>query len=275
MGSASFYAGINHDYTAYIARDLVLNGNSTLSNQYFALQNATVTNNGTFTVNTAVSNATTYLKGAVSGSGSLIKTGAGTLVLSGASNYSGATSVTNGRLVVNGNISTSVVTTVSGTGILGGSGTLGALVAQTGGTVSPGNSPGILNTGTIDLQSGSTLSIEINGNDPGSEYDQINVAGSATLAGLLNVSLGFTPTNGDLFFILLNDFDDAVSGTFSGLADHSEFTVGDQKFKISYSGNSQAISFSGGNDVVLMAIPEPGAAFLGSLGILALLRRRR
>jgi hypothetical protein len=183
--------------------------------------------------------------------------------------------VTAGKLVVNGNISTSVTTTVSNSGTLGGSGTVGSIVVQTGGTLAPGNSPGILNTGTLDLQSGSTFAIEINGITPGADYDQLNVTGSVTLAGLLNVSLGFTPTNGDLFFILLNDSNDLVNGTFSGLADSSEFTVGDQEFRISYFGNSQTSSFTGGNDVVLMAIPEPRAALLGGLGLLVLLRRRR
>lgn len=235
-----------------------------------------VANNGAFTINTSVSNATTTLNGAVTGSGSLIKTGGGTLVLnSGASNYAGVTSVTTGKLVVNGNISTSATTTVSGTGTLGGSGTVGSLIVQAGGTLAPGNSPGILNTGSLDLQTGSTLGIEIDGLGAGTNYDQLNVTGSATLAGLLSVSLGFSPTNGDLFFILLNDSDDAVNGTFSGLADSSEFNVGDQDFRISYFGNSATSSFTGGNDVVLMAVPEPGAALLGSLGLLVLLRRRR
>ncbi|MGA0845068.1 MAG: beta strand repeat-containing protein [Luteolibacter sp.] len=235
-----------------------------------------VANQGVFTINTSISDASSTINGAVSGTGSLIKTGDGTLVLSSdSSSYSGATSVTSGKLLVNGNISTSVTTTVSGAGILGGSGTVGSLIVQLGGTLSPGNSPGILNTGTLDLQSGSTLGIEINGIDAGSTYDQLNVTGSATLAGLLNISLGFTPANNDLFFILLNDSDDAVNGTFNGLADNSEFSVGEQVFKISYFGDSGTSSFTGGNDVVLMTIPEPRAALLGALGLLVLIRRQR
>ena len=66
------------------------------------------------------------------------------------------------------------------------------------------------------------------------------------------------------------------SNTFiCGLADNAWFMAGSQWFKIGYSGDTGSNSFTGGNDVVLMAVPEPGAALLGGLGMLALLRRRR
>jgi hypothetical protein len=40
--------------------------------------------------------------------------------------------------------------------------------------------------------------------------------------------------------------------------------------------NSGTNQFTGGNDVALMAaVPEPRAALIGGLGLLALLRRRR
>lgn len=232
---------------------------------------------------------TLVLKGSTSGTGeisgaivdnsgtnktSLSKQGTGTWTLSGNSTYTGATTVNAGKLVVNGNISTSV-TTVSGSGTLGGSGTVGALVATSGGIVAPGNSPGILNAGDTDLQSGSTLAIEINGDTVGTGYDQLNVTGTVALAGALDLSLGYTPVENTMFFIINNDGTDAVTGTFSGLADNAWFQDGSHWFKIGYSGDAGTNSFTGGNDVVLMAVPEPGAALLGCLGVLALLRRRR
>lgn len=232
---------------------------------------------------------TLVLKGSTSGTGeiagaivdnsgtnktSVTKEGSGVWTLSGANSYTGATTVTGGTLVVNGNTSTSI-TTVSGSGTLGGSGTVGSLIALAGGTVSPGNSPGILYAGNTNLDTGSTLAIEIDGDTVGTGYDQLNVTGTVTLAGLLDVSLGYAPVDGTLFFILANDGNDTITGTFSGLAQDTWFNSGGQWFKIGYDGDSGTNAFNGGNDVVLMAVPEPGAAMLGGLGVLALLRRRR
>ncbi len=212
--------------------------------------------------------------------GTLNKAGAGTLTLGAVNTYTGTTTVSDGTLVISGSISTSVLTTVNGTGTLGGTGTVGALTVATGGTLAPGNSPGILNAGHTDLQSGSNFNVELNGPIAGTDYDQLNVSGTVTLAGALNLTIGSTPVNGELFFILANDGADAIDGTFSGLADGHTFSASGQDFQISYFGNYDSVtpannSFTGGNDVVLMAIPEPAAAFLGSLGMLVLLRRRR
>jgi hypothetical protein len=55
--------------------------------------------------------------------------------------------------------------------------------------------------------------------------------------------------------------------------------LGSQAWKLTYLANNTGLnagSFIGGNDVALMAVPEPDAALLfGGLGMLALLRRRR
>jgi hypothetical protein len=88
----------------------------------------------------------------------------------------------------------------------------------------------------------------------------------------------YVPTNGDMFFIIANDSADAIAGVFSNAATNgSTYTFGSQQFKISYFGNYEAPtkSFTGGNDVVLLVVPEPTVALLGAVSALCLLRRRR
>lgn len=215
----------------------------------------------------------------IAGAISLVKEGSGTQTLGDTNTYTGATTVSAGKLVINGNITTSI-TTVSSGGTLDGVGTVGAITVNSGGTLAPGSSPGILNAGNTTLELGSTLGIEIDGASLATGYDQLNVGGTVSLAGLLSITMGsFTPADGDLFFILANDGTDDISGVFSNAAlDGSTYSLDGQDFKISYFGNHTgggAGSFTGGNDVVLMAVPEPASALLGSLGLIALLRRRR
>jgi len=233
----------------------------------------------TLTLNPATG-ATTSYSGSLGSAGAalnLIKTGAGTQELSGSSTYSGATTVSGGKLVVNGNISTSSLTTVEAGATLTGTGITGALTVLSGGTIAPGNSPGILSSGNFSLLTAATLGIEIDAAAAGTGYDQLNVTGFVSLAGLLAVTTSYTPANNSLFFILANDGTDAISGTFSNAPTNgAAYTFGLQTYQISYAGDFANRTFTGGNDVVLMAIPEPNAAMLiGSFGLLALLRRRR
>jgi hypothetical protein len=79
---------------------------------------------------------------------------------------------------------------------------------------SPGASPAQVSLERVAFDATAELSIELGGTTPGSQFDQVAVAGDATLGGQLTVSLidGFTPSIGQTFAILTAD---DVDGTFA------------------------------------------------------------
>jgi T5SS/PEP-CTERM-associated repeat protein len=116
---------------------------------------------GTGVINFNQSNSTT-VSAAISGNGTVNQLGSGTTTLSASNTYTGATTVSAGKLVVDGSISLSTVTVQGGT--LSGSGTVGGLIVNTGGTISPGNSPGALNVaGNVVWNAGGNYNWQIAG----------------------------------------------------------------------------------------------------------------
>ena len=113
-----------------------------------------------------------------------------------------------------------------------GSGTLAANLVNAG-TVSPGNSAGgITIEGNYTQESTGVLDIQLGGTTAGTQYDQLTVTGTATMAGTLNVSLidGFIPQVGDSFTILPYS---TRSGGFSTLNVPEGYRWG---FQYAYSG---------------------------------------
>ncbi|MEI9947308.1 MAG: LamG-like jellyroll fold domain-containing protein [Chitinophagaceae bacterium] len=66
------------------------------------------------------------------------------------------------------------------------------------GIVSPGSSPGCYTFSNGFNNTGGSLIIEINGKTTAcTDYDRLTVTGTATLAGTLNLTIGYTPADGD------------------------------------------------------------------------------
>ncbi len=144
-------------------------------------------------------------------------------------------------------------TTVKSGATLGGIGTTAAITTQSGGSVAPGTSPGILNSGNVVLVSGSTFAVEIGGTTAGNaatNHDQLSVTGTVDLGGATLSTAAFSsfsPAIGNFFIIILNDGSDLMTTTFASS------TI----INFLGSGHTATISYVGGdgNDVVIIVGP--------------------
>ena len=157
--------------------------------------------------------------------------------------------------VTEGNFDTSGGTTVVATeanffenGTLSGTGTLSGVVNMNlDSTLDPGVSPGILTvTGDLTLDN-SNNTFEVGGTTPGTEHDQLIVNGTVTIVSGTSLDLlgGYANADGDLIVLISNDGTDPISGTFTGLEEGDEVSIGAFTGTITYTGGD-------GNDLVLV-----------------------
>lgn len=222
-----------------------------------SLQAASITasNIATATELEIINSAAVTLGGVISGSGGLVKSGAGSLELTAANTYAGGTSVADGILLANnaaGSATGSGLVTVTGGGQLGGTGAVSDV--SSAGVLAPGDG------GTADLAAGATLltggsfDAEINTATPDTGHDQLVVTGSVDLgagAAALNLSGTFLASSAALTSVVLidNDGADSTTGHFTGLTEGSPVAApGGGVFFITYNGGD-------GNDVVLNTQP--------------------
>jgi autotransporter-associated beta strand protein len=249
------------------------------------LTNATKTSGalGIDTTNGSLTQWTAFTTTNLGSNLGLNKLGSNALTLDQANTYTGATTVTGGTLLVNnttGSGTGSGAVTVGTDGTLGGSGTIDAAVTVDG-FLKPGNSTGLLTVGSLDLNASASTTLEINGLTRGAVtngYDAlgVNPGGSIDLAGALifefgNLAAFANNTEFDLF-----SFTTTSTGDFSGVTSTGFYagTWSKSGDIWSLTDEGQTLNFSEvtGN---LVVVPEPRAALLGGLGLLALLRRRR
>lgn len=250
-----------------------------------------ITNNAKVIFNR--SDAHTF-SGLMSGTGSFEKLGAGVTTLSRAAGntYSGGTKVSEGTLTISntsgsalgtGSVEVSAGATLAGTGSFSGALTLD-------GTISPGNSPGRLTTGSQTWNGGASYLWEMNnatgtaGQDPG--WDEIFINGSLTIAA----------TQGDAFTIVLTtltlsntaglaaNFDGntnyswTIAATTGGIVgfDVAKFVIDETAFANTHAGQF-SLAAENNNLNLVYTVPEPTTGAMVGLGALLMLRaiRRR
>jgi autotransporter-associated beta strand protein len=282
----------------------------------------TLTLDGTGNFNFGIATATNSV---VTGTGSLIKNGAGTLTINSGTTYGGATTISGGKLALAGsgtlaNTPTIIVgasTTFDVSGLTASSYTLGSVqtvggsgtILSTGktvvanGTLSPGNSPGTLTQdgGSLQLGVGGDYNWQIHDADgaAGTGYDTTSLINGATLdlsllsaGNTYNINLWSLSGIGPDVSGNAIDFNNTLAyswtlfstGTAITGFSTDKFTIntgafnGTTGFSNALGGGTFSVGLSGDNtDLVLKftSVPEPNAALLGSLSIIALLRRRR
>lgn len=211
------------------------------------------------------SGGTITLLGEITGTGKIIKSGTGKvkLMATPGTGYAGSIDVSAGEFSVDKTFGAANVVINGGT--LKGSGSVGT-VTMSSGKIAPGNSPGCLNSGNLTLTGGG-FDVEIGGKSITScEYDNMVVTGTVNLGSAtdLNLSLvnSFAPAVNDVFSIILNDSNDAVVGTFKGLADGAKVTLGSYTYQINYDAGD-------GNDVTLLVTGTPSAPDTGVGSVLS------
>ncbi|MCU8013901.1 Ig-like domain-containing protein [Shewanella sp. SM74] len=212
-----------------------------------------------YRLTTGGDNSSTTFSGVISSTNvsGITKNGSGTFKLTGTNSYTGSTQVSAGSLIVNGSNSTSSDVTVASGATLGGLGTAPGVVINSGGNLAPGDSGiGILSIANgLTINSGGNLLLDIAGTTAVMQYDRLNVAGTVSLSGAnISATHSYVAANGDSYTVITNDGADAISGTFSGIAEGGAFVA---------SGNSSNLitSYAGGdgNDLSLTNTLLPGA----------------
>ncbi|WP_197429320.1 T9SS type A sorting domain-containing protein [Winogradskyella endarachnes] len=226
------------------------NQNDTSGERNIYFNNFEINNDANFDISTGIE---TYTK-AFTGAGSLNKTGAGSLVLSGNHSYSGTTTVSEGTLILNGNLTNSDITVSAGATLeINGTVTIQSINVEAGGDIQINSGSNL--TVTNDLTLNSTSTSFSNLISDGSIVGTVNykryvngAPGTGTTTGAND--LISPPLSGSTFGVLRNDADtNILSGNINGEGPFylfGSFDTASNSYSL-YSSDNDSEIFTAGN----------------------------
>jgi fibronectin-binding autotransporter adhesin len=221
------------------------------------------------------SGVTNTISVAINGTGTFTQSGSGTTILTAGNGYTGNTLVSNGILVVNGSLANTTTTIASGA-ILAGDGSIGGATTISG-SLRPGNSIGTMTVGNdVIWNSGEAWVFEL-----GSAAATLGLAGAgSSIQDMLDITgtHDFLKGTGAAGSFVFNFAGTGSTGYYKlvdwdGTTDFTNAAFSSSNLSSGLTGTFSVDSAS--SALYLNVVPEPRAALLGGLGLLALLRRRR
>jgi autotransporter-associated beta strand protein len=239
--------------------------------------NLTIQFDGTLDIGSTVADVNTIggsgdflFKGSLLNTGSVLrglnKSGTGTVTLEAANTYNGDTTIAGGTLIVNGSLQ-SPLTTVSTGATLGGSGSLQGVLLDRG-TISAGNSAGLLSMNSLNASNGNFI-FELGApSSRGVTYDAIDVTTLLTLGADTNFTFqvldNYNFSSGDSYDLFNFASIDATNFDITKL-DIALPTLNSNELTWNTS------SFTTDGMVSVIAVPEPSTFQMFGLGLISLL----
>ena len=224
---------------------------------------STVGGAGDFVFKGSLLNTASALRG-------LTKSGTGTVTLQAVNTYNGETIIQDGTLIVNGSLQ-SPLTIVNNGALLGGSGSLQGVLLDRG-TISAGNSAGLLSMNSLNASNGNFI-FELGApSSRGITYDAIDVTTSLTLG-----------AGTDFTFEVLDNYVFSIGDSYDlfnfGSIDTTGFDITKLDVALpTLSSNELAwntSSFITDGMVSVIAVPEPSLFQMFGLGLISLFVCRR